>query len=104
MRLIIRNHHQERFVGARGLGRAYALAFAAEGANVVVNDIGTSLGGEGRDTSAADGVVEPSGPLARLGGDRDRIVVASRSDRTLDKFAFVVTTLQAVDLLTDGFE
>jgi NAD(P)-dependent dehydrogenase (short-subunit alcohol dehydrogenase family) len=43
---------------ARGLGKAYALAFAAEGANVVVNDIGTSLSGEGRDTSAADGVVE----------------------------------------------
>ncbi len=42
---------------ARGLGRAYALAFAADGANVVVNDIGTSLNGEGRDTSAADGVV-----------------------------------------------
>lgn len=42
---------------ARGLGRAYALAFAAEGANLVVNDIGTSLGGEGRDTSAADAVV-----------------------------------------------
>jgi NAD(P)-dependent dehydrogenase (short-subunit alcohol dehydrogenase family) len=42
---------------ARGLGRAYALAFAAEGANVVVNDIGTSLSGEGRDTSAADAVV-----------------------------------------------
>ncbi|MDT9012143.1 SDR family oxidoreductase [Novosphingobium sp. APW14] len=42
---------------ARGLGRAYALAFASEGANVVVNDIGTSLNGEGRDTSAADGVV-----------------------------------------------
>jgi NAD(P)-dependent dehydrogenase (short-subunit alcohol dehydrogenase family) len=42
---------------ARGLGRAYALAFAAEGANVVVNDIGTSLNGEGRDTSAADAVV-----------------------------------------------
>ena len=42
---------------ARGLGRAYALAFADEGANVVVNDIGTSLGGEGRDTSAADAVV-----------------------------------------------
>ena len=42
---------------AGGLGRSYALAFAAEGANVVVNDIGTSLGGEGRDTSAADAVV-----------------------------------------------
>ncbi|MBM3514527.1 MAG: SDR family oxidoreductase [Alphaproteobacteria bacterium] len=42
---------------ARGLGRAYALAFAAEGANVIVNDVGGSLGGEGRDTSAADAVV-----------------------------------------------
>lgn len=42
---------------ARGLGRSYALAFAAEGASVVVNDIGTSLAGEGRDTSAADNVV-----------------------------------------------
>jgi NAD(P)-dependent dehydrogenase (short-subunit alcohol dehydrogenase family) len=43
--------------GARGLGRAYALAFGAEGANVVVNDIGASLQGEGRDTGAADAVV-----------------------------------------------
>jgi NAD(P)-dependent dehydrogenase (short-subunit alcohol dehydrogenase family) len=42
---------------ARGLGRSYALAFAAEGANVVVNDIGTSLSGEGRDTSAAADLV-----------------------------------------------
>lgn len=50
---------------ARGLGRAYALAFAAEGANVVVNDIGTSLGGEGRDTSAADAVVAE---IAAAGG------------------------------------
>lgn len=43
---------------ARGLGRSYALAFAAEGAQVVVNDIGTSLSGDGRDTSAADAVVD----------------------------------------------
>ena len=43
---------------ARGLGRSYALAFAKEGASVVVNDIGASLAGEGRDTSAADAVVE----------------------------------------------
>jgi NAD(P)-dependent dehydrogenase (short-subunit alcohol dehydrogenase family) len=50
---------------ARGLGRAYALAFAAEGANVVVNDIGTSLGGEGRDTSAADAVIAE---IAAAGG------------------------------------
>ena len=50
---------------ARGLGRAYALAFAAEGANVVVNDIGTSLNGEGRDASAAEAVVAE---IAAAGG------------------------------------
>lgn len=41
----------------RGLGRAHALAFAAHGAAVVVNDIGTSLTGEGHDKSPADEVV-----------------------------------------------
>ena len=33
----------------RGLGRAHALAFAAEGAKVIVNDIGASLEGEGEE-------------------------------------------------------
>lgn len=42
----------------RGLGREYALAFAAEGARVVVNDLGTSLGGEGRDLTTAQSVVD----------------------------------------------
>jgi NAD(P)-dependent dehydrogenase (short-subunit alcohol dehydrogenase family) len=42
----------------RGLGRAYALAFGREGAKVVVNDLGTSLAGEGRDTAVAQAVVD----------------------------------------------
>ncbi len=41
----------------RGLGRAYALAFAREGAQVVVNDLGTSLAGVGRDDATAQAVV-----------------------------------------------
>ncbi len=41
----------------RGLGRAHALAFAAEGAAVVVNDVGASLQGEGHDRSPAQEVV-----------------------------------------------
>jgi NAD(P)-dependent dehydrogenase (short-subunit alcohol dehydrogenase family) len=45
----------------RGLGRAYALAFAQAGAKVVVNDLGTSLAGEGRDTSVAQAVVDEIG-------------------------------------------
>ena len=43
---------------ARGLGRGYALAFAEQGAKVVVNDLGTDLGGHGRDLSAAQAVVD----------------------------------------------
>lgn len=41
-----------------GLGRAHALAFAAEGARVVVNDIGTSREGEGESTAPAQAVVD----------------------------------------------
>lgn len=41
----------------RGLGREYALAFAAEGACVVVNDLGGKLDGNGRDEAVAQGVV-----------------------------------------------
>ncbi len=42
----------------RGLGRAHALLFAAEGARVVVNDLGSDPDGGGDDPSAAEDVVE----------------------------------------------
>ena len=42
----------------RGLGREHALLFAAEGAKVVVNDLGGGLHGEAEATSAAEQVVE----------------------------------------------
>jgi NAD(P)-dependent dehydrogenase (short-subunit alcohol dehydrogenase family) len=41
----------------RGLGREEALALAAEGARVVVNDIGASVSGEGNDSTPAGEVV-----------------------------------------------
>jgi NAD(P)-dependent dehydrogenase (short-subunit alcohol dehydrogenase family) len=53
---------QDRIVvitgAGRGLGRSYAVAFARAGAKVVVNDLGTSLGGEGRDGITAQRVVD----------------------------------------------
>ena len=49
----------------RGLGRAHALAFAAEGAAVVVNDLGVGLDGTGGATGPAQQVVEE---IQALGG------------------------------------
>ena len=51
----------------RGLGRAHALAFAAEGAKVVVNDLGAERDGSGAPTTgpAADVVAE----IEAMGGE-----------------------------------
>src|SRR5947209_4957116 len=40
-----------------GIGKACALALGAEGANVVVNDLGTSEFADGSSSAAADGTV-----------------------------------------------
>src|SRR5690625_3146747 len=42
----------------RGLGREYALLLAARGASVVVNDIGSSIQGDGVDAGPAQQVVD----------------------------------------------
>jgi len=44
-----------------GIGRDFALAMAAAGAKVVVNDLGTSVKGEGRDVGPAQRVVNEIG-------------------------------------------
>ena len=49
----------------RGIGRQHALALARAGASVVVNDVGTSLTGEGADATPAQQVVEE---IEALGG------------------------------------
>ena len=56
----------------RGIGRATALALAARGARVVVNDLGASLEGEGNDATPARSVVneiEVGGGQAVANGD-----------------------------------
>jgi 3-oxoacyl-[acyl-carrier protein] reductase len=51
--------------GADGLGRLHALQLAGMGASVVVNDVGTTLEGTGRDKTKAEAVVEE---IERAGG------------------------------------
>src|ERR1700744_2730423 len=43
--------------GGRGLGRSYALLLASKGAKVVVNDLGSSMKGEGSDVGPTEDVV-----------------------------------------------
>jgi NAD(P)-dependent dehydrogenase (short-subunit alcohol dehydrogenase family) len=50
----------------RGIGRSHALALAAAGAKVVVNDLGGGLAGEGADTTPAQQVVEE---IKAMGGE-----------------------------------
>jgi NAD(P)-dependent dehydrogenase (short-subunit alcohol dehydrogenase family) len=56
----------------RGLGRLYALDLARRGASVVVNDVGSTMAGEGADEGVADAVV---GEIRRAGG----VAVASHA-------------------------
>ncbi|MEB2283835.1 MAG: short-chain dehydrogenase [Polyangiaceae bacterium UTPRO1] len=51
----------------RGIGRAHALAFAAAGAKVVVNDIGTALDGRGEATTGP--AAEVAAAIRAAGGE-----------------------------------
>src|ERR671914_2007139 len=59
----------------RGIGREHALLFAAEGAKVVVNDLGGNPDGTGADASPANQVVEE---IRAAGGE----AVANHDDVT----------------------
>src|SRR4030095_1628223 len=49
----------------RGIGRGIAIALAAAGAKVVVNDLGASLSGEGKESTPAQTVVDE---IVKYGG------------------------------------
>ena len=76
--------------GAGGIGSAISLELGRQGANVVVNDIGASLKGEGADASAAQTVVDK---IVAAGG---RAVVDGHSIANWDEAQAIVQT--AVDM------
>ncbi len=83
----------------RGIGRGIALALAQAGAKVVVNDLGTSLSGEGSEALPADQVVDE---ILTSGGNAEvnRGNVASFDDATamIDQ---VVNSFGRIDILVN---
>ncbi|QTV79090.1 SDR family oxidoreductase [Microbacterium sp. NIBRBAC000506063] len=84
----------------RGLGREHALELARQGAKVVVNDLGTSLGGDGVSEGPAHEVVET---IRALGGE----AVANGADvadfaQARDMIAQAVDAFGRLDILVNN--
>ena len=67
-----------------GIGREIALALAAEGASIVVNDIGVSLTGEGGSNSPAE---ETAGLITQKGG---KAVISNESVSTWESAQLII--------------
>lgn len=91
-----------------GIGRDIALAMAREGARVVVNDIGASLSGEGRDAGPAQQVVDE---IRAAGGqavaNTDSVSEAAAAARIVDcavqSFGRVDVVVNNAGILRDRF-
>lgn len=91
-----------------GIGRDMALAMAAEGAKVVVNDIGTSTSGEGQDAGPAQKVVEE---IKAAGGqavaNTDSVAEAAAANRiiesAIDHFGRIDGVVNNAGILRDRF-
>jgi len=89
-----------------GLGRCHALALAARGAKVVVNDLGGSVDGSGGSSAAADAVVaeiKANGGAAIANGSSvsDRGGVDLMIKQTLDAFGQIDILINNAGVLRD---
>jgi NAD(P)-dependent dehydrogenase (short-subunit alcohol dehydrogenase family) len=91
-----------------GIGRDFALAFAREGAKVVVNDIGASVSGEGGSAGPAQAVVNE---IKALGGEAaanaDSVSEAASASKivqtALDAFGRIDVVVNNAGILRDRF-
>jgi NAD(P)-dependent dehydrogenase (short-subunit alcohol dehydrogenase family) len=92
----------------RGIGRSHALLFAAEGAKVVVNDLGGSNTGEGADAGPAQQVVDEirgAGGTAVVNTDSvaDFSGAAGIVDQAVAEFGGLDVVVNNAGILRDAF-
>ncbi|MEY2455236.1 MAG: hypothetical protein QOK06_330 [Acidimicrobiaceae bacterium] len=90
----------------RGIGRDYALMIAAEGAKVVVNDLGGDRDGSGADLSPAEQVVKEieafGGEAVVNGGDVSDFAAAKELiDQAVDTFGRLDVVINNAGILRD---
>jgi NAD(P)-dependent dehydrogenase (short-subunit alcohol dehydrogenase family) len=91
-----------------GIGRDFAHAMAAQGAKLVVNDVGASVSGEGRDTGPAQKVVDE---IASAGGSAvastDSVAEWDSANRivktAIDAFGKIDCVVNNAGILRDRF-
>ncbi|ARS90539.1 SDR family NAD(P)-dependent oxidoreductase [Natrarchaeobaculum aegyptiacum] len=95
--------------GASGLGKATAEALASRGANVVVSDLGTSVSGEGADSSVAreaaadiDAAVDGTSVVAHAGDAADAADAEEAVETTLESFGRLDGVANFAGILRDG--
>ncbi len=90
----------------RGIGRAVAMQLAAEGAAVVVNDLGTSLGGEGTDSSiaqqVANEIIAAGGKaVANTSSITDYEAAGQMIQQAVDNFGHIDIVVNVAGILRD---
>lgn len=89
-----------------GLGRQHALALAARGAKVLVNDLGGSVNGSGGSTGAAQAVVDEivaagGQALANVASVTDPVAVQAMVQQALDAWGRVDVLVNNAGILRD---
>ncbi|MFX1391119.1 MAG: SDR family NAD(P)-dependent oxidoreductase [Promethearchaeota archaeon] len=84
----------------RGLGREEALAFAKEGCNLVVNDLGASFDGSGAETKVADQIAEECKKLGvKAVGNYDSVTDFNKAKAMIDQ---AVSEFGKLDILVNN--